>query len=328
MTTLSNSQSDKSLASIFDLLEREGLVSYELLAQTLGTSRMTAYRTAAKLISQNKLCERHGIDPRTRRHMKLLYLSPMPPCLILDMQPSPCEMSAFYAKGAHIHTLSCDYHTTYGDSDGVALNTEKLLDTVALLWPDAMQAPHLIWGSQEQRANIQSPCMPSLVKQQALTYALTHHPHLQEKTSILFLHLGELPYGTYIGRTSTDDVWQTPVQDYALTKNLQLLGWQRYVPEKDKRALIAKYLNHIQRMGLLPQQPQLLIWEENMTTSNKISQSDLRFEMFAKGEPSSVYKHTSPTPWWIYGGFWQYRREKFLAPVQISVQEKEPEMQK
>ena len=100
MATLSNSHADESLEKIFDLLEKEGHISYELLAQTLGASRMTAYRTAAKLISQHKLCERHGVDSRTKRHMKLLYLSPMSPCLILDMYPTVTfnilDISAFF----------------------------------------------------------------------------------------------------------------------------------------------------------------------------------------------------------------------------------------
>lgn len=311
--------SDATLNTLFSLLERKRALSYECLTQALGVSRMTAYRIAEALVSKGLLTLRHDTDPLTHRRMKLLTLPRTTPCLILDMQHSVNEMRGYYCNGTWIESVTCTYHHAYGQENGILLNAGKLTETATLLWQDAASARQITWSHQPDRpvASLSnSGICPA--KKDALLYALTHHPDLWDKTSVLFLRMGDIPYGMYLERPSAHLPWLSVQGERLLTSRLRTLGWQSHAPSHQKSALLGKCLCYVQSSGLYRHPPQLVFVEEDGSRKKGTS---LRLPLSFDECPTLIYRHVSDIPLWVYGGLWQHRRETWLASAQTYIQE-------
>lgn len=303
--------SDEALRNLFDALELNGALSYQSVATALGVSLMTVHRIAHELLQQRKLSARHGIDPKTQRRMTLLTLPHAPRCLILDMQHSALDTRAYYGNGSTVESLRGTYHSASQQDDAIQLNADNLTKNASLLWRDADLAHVVLWSQGCRRAAPSSRHTDICpLKKSALLYLLSRHPVFSNKKSLLFLHMGDLPYGLYLEKSNTSPVWNEPTGEMLLTARLRTLGWQSHLPSDEKSILMAKFLNYISTVGLYHSTPQMMIVEEDgLQSKGKPLGLPLSFD----ATHATLYRHTSDIPLWAYGGLWQWRREAWLS---------------
>jgi hypothetical protein len=194
----------------------------------------------------------------------------------------------------------------------MAANRRRLDNTVSLIWPEAEDAAHLVWGEDAPRTmTLSPPPLPCADKRQALHYAISHHPDLASITSVLFIHMGTLPYATYTARDSVRDAWCEPWGDHCLTTHLRGLIPKACAAETEKNLLVSQYLSLLRKMHLFRRDPQLVIVEDEPTLYRRTPQP-LRFSTELTHRPCEIYHHVSMIPWWVYGALWRLRRERFL----------------
>ncbi len=304
--------SHSTLVTVFDLLERERAVSYERLAEVLDVSRMTAYRTCQVLLEERKIKERHGTDPQTGRRMKLIAFPNAPQILMMDMQHDPFDMRAYYCDGVSLTGVSCAYHPAYGQENNTMLNTERLLEMATLVWPDAPLAHRIIWGEDLPRATGAHPSLTLCPKkEEALFYAITHHPDLVGKSSVLFLRMGPTPYGIYVERQSPAHPWHPPIGQHLITSLLRSSGWSARLCERERLAVTARLFNAIHNANLYRHPPEIIITEEDDADST--FPQPLRPHINISGRPAEIHRKKSAIPLYVYGALWQFRRELFLG---------------
>lgn len=297
---------------ILHLLEAEGKVTRNRLAEVLSVSRMTATRIAEQLLKEGYLAEVAGHDPISGRMSRLLRLSPEPPILLLDVWEESPYMTAYVCEHFHISSLSFEYRFT-ADTTGNKLFLAHTARTLCRLTAETicMELFH-------PPKHPDTPCtLPfsdhrTVKETDAIARALCHQPELLGHRTLLHLRASSAETGVLYVRQTSETPWFAPGGCHISDPSL-------FPASSDGLNALSSLLTQYCRFF----QPDVILWEEAQAPVSAPSALGIKLAPLSPDHPlsevlHSVAPHTELTvlkskiPLWVTGAVAQLREERWL----------------
>ncbi len=201
--------SDHMRQKLLILLEQEGMVTRNRMAEVLGVSRMTADRMASQLTTLGLLIKAYGNDPVTGRKSHLLTLADDVPLLLLEADEDKPYMTAYCYEQGILRAFHTEYHFTYS-AEG---NVRHLRDLAKSLWrlPEELPCVFLHQPRLDRPRFLPKDGIETVSESEVTAAYLEHQPALKDACSLLHLRVGGWLFATLYVRQEPEAPWFAPM---------------------------------------------------------------------------------------------------------------------